>query len=185
MPQAKKNILLIVTGSIAAYKSAELVRMLKKLSFNITCIMTKESKEFITPLTLASLSENVVYDDIFSLKDEVEMGHINLSRQADLILIAPATCNILAKIANGFADDLASTLLIAANKPILIAPAMNVEMWNNKATKRNVEQLRQDGAIIIGPDSGVLACNEEGQGRMADLNEIVEQVKNSLNYGSK
>ncbi|MFV9876214.1 MAG: flavoprotein [Rickettsiales endosymbiont of Dermacentor nuttalli] len=171
----QKNILLIITGSIAAYKSAELIRLLIKSNYSVTCLITQSAKQFITPLTLAALSNNTVYEDLFSLKEEVEMGHITLSRQADIILVAPASANIMAKMATGLADDLASTVLLASNKPIILAPAMNIQMWHNKATIRNINQLVQDRINIIAPEEGELACKESGNSRMA-------QPANILNY---
>lgn len=177
----QKNILLIVTGSIAAYKSAELVRLLKKANYNVTCIMTKSAGRFITPLTLASLSNNMVYENLFSLTEEVEMGHITLSRQADIILVAPASANIIAKMATGLADDLASTVLLASNKQIAVAPAMNIQMWNSKANIRNIKQLAQDGVDIIAPEEGDLACNEVGSSRMASPENILNYVNTYFN----
>lgn len=138
--------------------------------------MTSAAKEFVTPLSVASISGNQVYSDVFSLKDESEMGHIRLAREADIILVAPASADIIAKIANGFANDLASTILLAADKPIYITPAMNVKMWENKAVQRNVKLLKDDGITIIGPGKGELACGEEGYGRMVEPEEIVSAV---------
>jgi phosphopantothenoylcysteine decarboxylase/phosphopantothenate--cysteine ligase len=176
-----KKILLIVSASIAAYKSADLISSLKKRGFDITCVLTNAAKEFITPLTLAALSENNVYCDIFSLKDETEMGHIKLSRNADLIVVAPASCDIIAKMNVGLASDLASTILLAADKQVMIAPAMNVKMWECKANRRNVEQLKQDGVMFIGPAEGVLACSEVGYGKMAPVEEIIFAIENYFN----
>ncbi|MFN7038582.1 MAG: flavoprotein [Alphaproteobacteria bacterium] len=176
----KKHIILIVTGSIAACKAPLLISGLKKENFNITCILTNGGKEFISALTLSSLSGNPTYEELFSLKDETEMGHIKLSREADLILVAPASCNIIAKITHGFADDLASSVLLASNKPIVIAPAMNSMMWENKATKRNIKQLLDDGIKIIGPAQGELACGEMGLGRMEEIDVIIQYVKSII-----
>lgn len=173
---AMKNFLLIITGSIAAYKSLELIRELRKSGHKVRCVMTKAAHEFVTPMSVAALSENPVYSDLFSLKDETEMGHIRLSREADLILVAPASADIMAKLAHGLADDLASTLLLAANSPVYLAPAMNVQMWNHPATKRNVAQLKADGVIFIGPANGEMACGEVGTGRMVEVQQILEAI---------
>jgi len=171
-----KRILLIVTGGIAAYKTPDLVRQLTKAGADVQCVLSTAGAEFVTALTLQSLSGNTVYTDLFSLTDENEMGHIELSRQAGVILVAPATANTLAKMAHGLADDLPSTVLLASNKPILVAPAMNVEMWDNAATQDNVKILHQRGVAFIGPDEGALACGEWGQGRMSDVDDIVNAV---------
>ncbi len=173
---AQKSILLIITGSIAAYKSLELIRRLRERGVLVRCILTKSAEQFVTPLSVAALTENTVYNDLWSLKDETEMGHIRLSREADLVVVAPASADIIAKMANGLADDLASATLLANNKPLLIVPAMNSMMWNNKATKRNIAQLKADGVQIIEPASGTLACGEVGQGRMAEVDGIVEKI---------
>ncbi len=180
MPNKEKQVLLIITGSIAAYKSLELIRSLRKESIKVACVVTEAGKEFITPLSVAVLSENPVYSDIFSLKDESEMGHIRLSRESDLVVVAPASADIIAKMANGIANDLASTILLATNKPVIIAPAMNVCMWENKAVARNIQQLKEDGVHIIGPTKGELACKEEGFGRMAEINDILEQIHKNI-----
>jgi phosphopantothenoylcysteine decarboxylase/phosphopantothenate--cysteine ligase len=177
-----KNILLIVTASIAAYKSADLVSSLKKLGYNITCVMSESAKQFITPLSLAALSGNAVYSDIFSLKDESDMGHIKLSRLADLVIVAPASCDIIAKFANGIANDLASTILLATNKQIMIAPAMNVEMWNSAPNIRNVKQLKNDGILFVEPAEGVLACGEYGAGKLANIDDIIQAIENYFNF---
>ena len=168
-----KNILLIITGGIAAYKSLDLIRRLRDAGANVRCILTRGGAEFITPLSVASLSGHPVYSDLFSLKDEVEMGHIRLSRESDLIIVAPATAETIAKIAMGRADDLATTTLLAANKPILIVPSMNAQMWSNAATQSNIAQLRARGIHQLGPNSGDLACGEIGDGRMAEVSEIM------------
>lgn len=172
----KKKILLIISGSVSAYKSVYLIRILKQKNYDVTCVLTKGGAKFITALTLASISENNAYQDLFSLKDETEMGHINLSRTADLIVIAPASANIIAKIANGICDDLASTLLMASNKEIFIAPAMNVMMWENKFLQQNIAKLQENNIKIIGPEAGDLACGEVGKGRMTEPEDIVKEI---------
>ncbi len=177
---SQKSILLIITGSIAAYKSLEIIRRLRERGVLVRCILTKSAQQFVTPLSVAALTENTVYDDLWSLKDETEMGHIRLSREADVVVIAPASADIIAKMAGGLAGDLASATLLASNKPLLIAPAMNSMMWSNKATKRNIAQLKADGVQIIEPTSGTLACGEVGQGRMAEVDTIVEAVFSKL-----
>ncbi len=169
-----KKILLIITGGIAAYKSLETIRGLIEEGCNVTCVLTKSGSEFVTPLSVESLSGNKVYTDLFNLNDEHEMGHIQLSRSADVILVAPATANIISKIAYGISDDLASTILMATNKPVLLAPAMNVRMWLNNATQRNINTLRSDGVNLIGPDIGSMACGEYGEGRMSEPSEIIK-----------
>ncbi len=179
-----KSILLIISGGIAAYKSAELVRLLRKSGVGVTCVLTNGGAQFVTPLTLAALSENKVYSALFDLKDEVEMGHIALSRAADLLLIAPASADILAKMAAGMADDLATTLLLATDKPVIAAPAMNVRMWQHAATQRNVARLRHDGVTIIEPDVGDMACGEYGPGRMPEPAAIVAHVLAALAGGA-
>ncbi len=173
---SQKSVLLIITGSIAAYKSLDLIRRLRERGVLVRCILTKSAQQFVTPLSVAALTENTVYDDLWSLKDETEMGHIRLSREADLVVVAPASADIIAKMAGGLAGDLASATLLASNKPLLIAPAMNSMMWSNKATKRNITQLKADGAQIIEPTSGTLACGETGQGRMAEVETILEII---------
>ena len=179
-----KSILLIISGGIAAYKSAELVRLLRKSGVAVTCVLTQGGAQFVTPLTLAALSENIVYSALFDLKDEVEMGHIALSRAADLLLIAPASADILAKMAAGMADDLATTLLLATDKPVIAAPAMNVRMWQHAATRRNVARLRADGVTIIEPDVGDMACGEYGPGRMPEPAALVAAVLDALAGGA-
>ena len=169
-----KKILLIITGGIAAYKSLETIRGLIEEGCDVTCVLTKSGSEFVTPLSVESLSGNKVYTDLFNLNDEHEMGHIKLSRSADVILVAPATANIISKIAYGISDDLASTILMATNKPVLLAPAMNVRMWLNNATQRNINTLRSDGINLIGPDIGSMACGEYGEGRMSEPSEIIK-----------
>ncbi len=180
MIKSNKNILLIITGSIAAVKSLELIRILRDRGINVTCVLSKGGREFITPLSCASISGNKVYEELFSINDEAEMGHIRLSRENDLIVVAPATANILAKMAHGLADDLPSTLLLASDKKILVAPAMNVQMWNNKAVQRNVEILKKDGIKFIGPENGELACGEIGLGRMSEALQIASKVEGLL-----
>lgn len=171
------KILLIISGSVAAYKACELVREFKKRGDEVTCILTRGGGEFITPLQLTSLSGTKTYSHLWSEHDADGMEHIHLSRNADVVIVAPASADILAKIANGFADDLATTTLLAANKPIYVAPAMNVEMWKKPATQRNITQLKTDGIKIIEPASGELACGEEGQGRMASVADILKEIK--------
>ncbi len=177
-----KNILLIICGSISAYKSLYLLRLLIKKGANVTCVMTNGAKQFISPLSFASLSSNKVYSELFDLKDETEMGHIKLSRDNDLILVVPASANFIAKVANGLANDLATSLLLASNKPIVLAPSMNVMMWNNPATKRNISFLKKDNFYIIDPSEGNLACGEEGQGRMEEPEGIVSFIEKKLLY---
>ena len=174
------RILLIISGGIAAYKSLDLIRRLRERGAELRCVLTAGGAEFITPLSVASLSESPVYTDLWSLKDESEMGHIRLSRECDLIIIAPASANILAQMANGLASDLATTTLLAADKPILIAPAMNQMMWGHAATQANIATLRQRGAHQIGPGSGEMACGETGSGRMAEPLEIVAAATDLL-----
>jgi len=173
---ANRHILLIISGGIAAYKASELVRSLRKAGHDVTCVLTASAQQFVTPLTLAALSENKVYTELFDLKDEVEMGHIQLSRQADLVVVAPATANIMAKMAAGIADDLATTLLLATDKPVLVASAMNVRMWLHPATQRNVATLKGDGVILLAPDEGEMACGEFGPGRLPDPAAIVAAI---------
>lgn len=177
---SRKQILLIISGGIAAYKALELIRLFKKSNVDVRCILTQGGAQFITPLSVSALSENPVYTDLFSLKDESEMGHIRLSREADAIIVAPASANLIAKMAEGRADDLASTCLLAANKQIFVTPAMNVEMWNNPNTQTNIHKLAQNNVRIIGPDAGEMACGEIGDGRMSDPAQIFAQVQNFL-----
>ena len=175
-----KRILLIVGGGIAAYKSLELVRALKRRDAAVRCVMTRAAGEFVTALSLASLSGDKVYDDLFSLTDEATMGHIELSRDADLLVVAPATADLIARMANGLANDLASTVLLATDKRVLLAPAMNVRMWHHAATRRNLARLKDDGILFVGPGEGEMACGEFGLGRMAEPAEIVEAVETAL-----
>jgi phosphopantothenoylcysteine decarboxylase/phosphopantothenate--cysteine ligase len=172
-----KKILLIVSGGIAAYKCPDLVRRLRQRAARVRCVLTNGGAEFVTPLALGAVSEDKVYQDLFSLTDEDEMGHIRLSREADLVLVAPATANILAKMAHGIADDLASTALMASDKPILCAPAMNVRMWENPATLENLATLAKRGVGFIGPEEGDMACGEWGLGRMSEPDQIADAVE--------
>jgi phosphopantothenoylcysteine decarboxylase/phosphopantothenate--cysteine ligase len=172
-----KRILLVIGGGIAAYKSLELIRRLRERGAKVRAILTKAGTEFVTPLSVASLSGDKVYQDLFSLTDEADMGHIQLSRDADLLVVAPATADLMAKMASGRADDLASTALLATDKPVLIAPAMNVRMWLHAATQRNLAQLKADGVTAIGPNDGDMACGEFGPGRMAEPAEILTAVE--------
>ena len=176
MLQAKR-ILLIISGGIAAYKSLDLIRRLREREAIVRCVLTRAGAEFVTPLSVQALSENKVYRELFSLTDESEMGHIRLSREADLVVVAPATADLLAKMAHGQADDLASTLLLATDKPVMVAPAMNVEMWNHPATRRNIETLHGDAIRVIGPGEGDLACGETGAGRMSEPMEILHVIE--------
>jgi len=175
-----KRILLIVAGGIAAFKSLELIRRLREHGASVRCVLTEAGAKFVTPLSLQALSEDRVYGDMFSLTDESEMGHIQLSRDADLLVVAPATANILARMASGLADDLASTVLLATDKPVLAAPAMNVRMWTHAATVANVETLKKRGITFIGPNDGAMACNEYGPGRMSEPEEIVAAIETML-----
>ena len=173
-----KKILLIICGGIAAYKSLELIRLLKKDGAIIKTILTKSGAEFVTPLSITSLSQSKVYQDLFSIENEAEMDHISLSRWADLILIAPATANTISKLASGSSDDLASTVALASNKKIFIAPAMNVRMWEHQSTKQNIRKLKTYNYELIGPEIGDMACGEYGEGKMTEPNEIVNTLKN-------
>ena len=180
IPLSRARILLIISGGIAAYKSLELIRRLKDRGATVRVVMTSAARQFISPLSAATLSGQAVRDDLFSLTDEAAIGHIELSRAADLIVIAPATANILARMAAGLADDMATTVLLATDKRVLAAPAMNVRMWLHPATRRNLERLRDDGVLIVGPDSGPMACGEFGPGRMAEPPAIVEAIETAL-----
>jgi phosphopantothenoylcysteine decarboxylase/phosphopantothenate--cysteine ligase len=175
-----KRILLVISGGIAAFKALDLIRRLRAEGATVRCIMTQSACEFVTPLSVAALSAQPVYLDTFSLKDESEMGHIRLSREADLVVVAPATANLIAKMATGIADDLAVTTLIATDKPILIAPAMNVRMWHNAATQRNIDTLRGDGVRIVGPVSGELADGESGNGRLVEPADLALAIAEAL-----
>ena len=174
---SSKRILLIVAGGIAAYKTLELIRRLRERGASVRCILTKGGAQFVTPLSLAALSGDRVYDDLFSLTDEAAMGHIELSRDADLLVVAPATADLMAKMAAGMADDLATTALLATDKPVLIAPAMNVRMWEHAATRANVETLASRGVLRVGPGAGDMACGEFGEGRMAEPAEILGAIE--------
>jgi phosphopantothenoylcysteine decarboxylase/phosphopantothenate--cysteine ligase len=175
-----KRILLIVGGGIAAYKSLELVRRLKERGASVRAIVTKGGAEFVTPLSLSVLTEEKALTDLFDLKDEAEIGHIRLSREADLVVVAPATADFLAKMAHGLADDLATAVLLATDKPVLAAPAMNVRMWQHPATRRNLATLKADGILFVGPDDGEMACGECGPGRMAEPQSILEAIERLL-----
>ena len=175
-----KRILLIVGGGIAAYKACELIRLIRKEGGSVRCVLTKSGEQFVTPMTLAALSEQEVHTSLWNLKDEVEMGHIQLSREADLVVVCPATADLLAKMAAGIADDLATTLLLATDKPVVAVPAMNVRMWLHAATQRNVAQLRADGVTVLDPDEGEMACGEYGPGRLPEPAAIVEAIKQQL-----
>jgi phosphopantothenoylcysteine decarboxylase/phosphopantothenate--cysteine ligase len=175
-----KRILLIVAGGIAAFKSLELIRRLRERGASVRCVLTDAGSRFVTPLSLQALSEDRVFSDMFSLTDESEMGHIELSREADLLVVAPATANLLARMAAGMADDLAATVLLATDKPVLAAPAMNVRMWTHAATVANVETLKKRGVSFVGPNDGAMACNEYGPGRMSEPEEIVVAIEAML-----
>jgi phosphopantothenoylcysteine decarboxylase/phosphopantothenate--cysteine ligase len=180
MPLSSSRILLIVGGGIAAYKALDLVRRLRERGAKVRAVMSEAASHFVTPLSLAALTGDKVYQDLFSLTDEAQMGHIELSRDADLVIIAPATADLLAKVANGLTGDLASTLLLATDKRVLAAPAMNLRMWLHPATQRNVAQLRADGMLFVGPDDGEMACGEYGPGRMAEPLAIVAAAEAAL-----
>ncbi len=175
-----KRILLVISGGIAAFKALDLIRRLRAEGCTVRCVLTASATEFVTPLSVAALSAQPVYQDLFSLKDESEMGHIQLSREADLVVVAPATANLIAKMAAGIADDLASTTLLATDKPILIAPAMNVRMWHHAATQRNIDTLRHDGVRIVGPARGALADGESGAGRLVEPADLVVAIAAAL-----
>jgi phosphopantothenoylcysteine decarboxylase / phosphopantothenate---cysteine ligase len=175
-----KRVLLIISGGIAAYKALELIRLLRKQGCGVTCVLTNNGSQFVTPLSLQALSESKVYTDLFSLTDESEMGHIQLSRAADVLVVAPATANLLAKMAAGLADDLASTVLLATDKPVLVAPAMNVRMWLHPATQANMVTLTERGVQVVQPNDGPMACNEFGPGRLAEPPEILAAIEAML-----
>jgi phosphopantothenoylcysteine decarboxylase / phosphopantothenate---cysteine ligase len=175
--RATRSVLLIIGGGIAAYKALELIRDLRKRGIGSRCILTKAGAQFVTPLSLAALSGEKVYDDLFSLTDETEMGHIELSRSADLVVVVPATADLMAKMAHGLATDLATTTLLATDKPVLIAPAMNVRMWQHPATQRNLATLLSDGVSVVDPDNGEMACGEYGPGRMAEPAVIADAIQ--------
>ncbi|MDB5721945.1 MAG: coaBC [Alphaproteobacteria bacterium] len=175
-----QRILLIVGGGIAAYKACELIRLLRKAGASVRCVLTAGGAHFVTPMTLAALSENPVYTSLWDLKDETEMGHIQLSREADLVVVCPATADLMAKMAAGIADDLATTLLLATDKRVLAVPAMNVRMWLHEATRRNVKRLRDDGVEVIEPDEGEMACGEYGPGRLPEPEAVVAAIRKIL-----
>ena len=172
-----KKILLIICGGISAYKSLEVIRMLKKQGAKVKTILTKSAKEFVTPLSVASLSQEKVYDDLFSHENEAEMDHISLSRWADLVLVAPITANTIAKLSSGSSDDLASTVIHASNKEVFLAPAMNVRMWEHPTTKENVNKLKKNGFNFIGPEIGDMACGEFGEGKMSEPKQIEKKIE--------
>jgi phosphopantothenoylcysteine decarboxylase/phosphopantothenate--cysteine ligase len=176
----ERRVLLIVGGGIAAYKALELTRLFRKASVGVRPVLTRAGAQFITSLSLSALAEEAVREDLFSLTDEARMGHIELSRSSDLVLVAPATADLMAKSANGLADDLASTVLLATDKPVMMAPAMNVRMWRHPATVRNLAKLKGDGVIFVGPDNGPMACGEFGPGRMAEPPAIFQAAMSAL-----
>lgn len=176
MSAASFKVLLVVGGGIAAYKSCELVRMIRKGGGDVTCVVTKGGQQFVTPMSLAALSENQVYTNLFDLKNEAEMGHIQLSREADLIVVCPATADLMAKMSAGIADDLATTLILATDKPVMAVPAMNVRMWEHASTQRNIELLKQAGVQVLQPDEGAMACGEFGYGRLPEPNAIWREI---------
>ncbi|MDO5756383.1 MAG: bifunctional phosphopantothenoylcysteine decarboxylase/phosphopantothenate--cysteine ligase CoaBC [Rhodobacterales bacterium] len=178
-----KRILLIIGGGIAAFKALDLIRRLRERGAEVTPVLTRAGAEFVTPLSVSALAGSRVFTDLFDLTDEAEMGHIQLSRSADLVVVAPATADLMAKMAQGQADDLASTLLLATDTPVLIAPAMNVRMWQHPATQRNIATLRSDGVSFVGPGEGDMACGEHGPGRMAESLEIVAAIEGALADG--
>ncbi len=178
-----KKILLIITGGIASYRALDLIREIKRSGDDVTCVMTKSACEFVQPISFATLSKNKVYTELFDLNNESEIGHINLSREADLIVIVPATANTIYKIANGVADDLASTIMLASNKPTLIAPSMNVKMWENQNTVANILKLKEQGIKFVGPNKGEMACGEVGYGKMASVDEIKKEIDFLLKPG--
>ncbi|MET4897249.1 bifunctional phosphopantothenoylcysteine decarboxylase/phosphopantothenate--cysteine ligase CoaBC [Sphingomonadaceae bacterium jetA1] len=174
------HILLIVGGGIAAYKSCELIRLLRRNGHSVRCVLTEGGSHFVTPMTLAALSEKQVFTSLWDLKDEAEMGHIQLSREADLVVVAPGTADLMARMANGLADDLATTVLLATDTPVLVAPAMNVRMWQHPATRRNVARLRADGVTVMAPDDGAMACGEFGPGRLPEPGAILLAIEAAL-----
>jgi len=182
---AGKRVLLVISGGIAAYKSLELIRRVRERGGDVRCILTRAGAEFVTPLSVAALSENKVYGDLFSLTDEAEMGHIRLSREADVLVVAPASADLMAKMATGRADDLASTALLATDKRVLIAPAMNVRMWEHPATQANLATLRAQGILTVGPNAGDMACGEYGPGRMAEPAEILAAIESFFSAGAR
>jgi phosphopantothenoylcysteine decarboxylase / phosphopantothenate---cysteine ligase len=181
----QKKILLIICGGISAYKSLELIRLLKKQDAEVRTILTKSSKEFVTPLSVTSLSHGKVYDDLFSVENEMKMDHISLSRWADLVVVAPATANTISKLSTGSSDDLASTVILASDKDIFLTPAMNVRMWEHPSTKQNLDKLRSYGYKIIGPETGDMACGEFGKGKMTEPKDILQTINTHFNELSK
>ncbi|NBC36549.1 bifunctional phosphopantothenoylcysteine decarboxylase/phosphopantothenate--cysteine ligase CoaBC [Novosphingobium sp. FSY-8] len=181
---AGKRILLIVGGGIAAYKSCELIRLIRRAGGDVTCVLTRGGAQFVTEMTLAALSENPVHTSLFDLKNEVEMGHIQLSRSADLVVVCPATADLMAKMAAGIADDLATTLLLATDKPVLAVPAMNVRMWQHGATVANVATLRARGVSVVEPDEGLMACGEYGPGRLPEPDAVMAHIAAALPGGA-
>jgi phosphopantothenoylcysteine decarboxylase/phosphopantothenate--cysteine ligase len=179
------KVLLIVGGGIAAYKSLELVRLLKRAGHSVTPVLTKGGEHFVTAMSLGTLAEAPVYSSLWELKDEVEIGHIQLSRAADFVLVCPATADLLANMAAGLADDLATTLLLATDKPVVVAPAMNVRMWLHPSTARNVQRLVEDGIKIIEPGEGEMACGEYGPGRLPEPEAIMEWLATNALFGAK
>ena len=180
---ADKRILLIIGGGIAAYKALDLIRRLREQGAAVTPVLTRAGEEFVTPLSVSALAAQKVYRDLFDLTDEAEMGHIELSRAADLVVVAPATADLMAKMAGGLANDLATTLLLATDKRVMIAPSMNVRMWDHPATQRNFAQLQADGVMVVGPGEGPMACGEFGPGRMAEVPDIVAAIGAALGDG--
>jgi phosphopantothenoylcysteine decarboxylase/phosphopantothenate--cysteine ligase len=178
-----KSILLIIGGGIAAFKALDLIRRLREEGVRVVPVLTKAAEEFVTPLSVSALSAEKVYRDLFDLTDEAEMGHIELSRAADLIVVAPATADLIAKMATGLANDLASTLLLATDKRVLVAPSMNVRMWDHPATQRNIATLKSDGILVVGPDEGAMACGEFGPGRLSETPDIIGAIRNALTDG--
>src|SRR5579871_669735 len=176
----RARLLLIIGGGIAAYKSLDLIRRLRERDFGVRVVLTAAGAEFVTPLSASALAGEKVFRDLFSLTDEAEMGHIELSRSADLVVVAPATADLMAKSAAGLAGDLASTILLATDKPVLMAPAMNVRMWEHAATRQNAATLRQRGVLFVGPGEGEMACGEFGAGRMAEPGEILAAIEQAL-----
>jgi phosphopantothenoylcysteine decarboxylase / phosphopantothenate---cysteine ligase len=174
------RILLIIGGGIAAYKAAELIRLFRKEGHSVTPVLTEGGSHFVTPMSLAALAESPVYTSLWDLKDEAEMGHIQLSRAADLVLVCPATADLVARMAGGHANDLATTLLLATDKPVVIAPAMNVRMWQHEATRRNIAQLKANGVTVLEPDEGPMACGEHGPGRLPEPSDIYQRIKPML-----
>ncbi|RED15316.1 bifunctional phosphopantothenoylcysteine decarboxylase/phosphopantothenate--cysteine ligase CoaBC [Parasphingopyxis lamellibrachiae] len=175
-----KRILLVIGGGIAAYKASELIRLIRKAGGDVTCVLTEGGAQFVTPMTLAALSEAQVYTSLWDLKNETEMGHIQLSREADLIVICPATADLIAKMAAGIADDLATTMLLATDTQVMAVPAMNVRMWEHEATKRNVAQIRKNGVVVLNPDEGAMACGEYGEGRLPEPDAVFAEIEDRL-----